>query len=64
MATDEETQTNDVQPALPEDDAQKVVDLLKTAGESNVDLLEILTQPDADKLVDDIYRDEVHVQDA
>jgi hypothetical protein len=64
MTADEETQTNDVQPALPEDDAQKVVDLLKTAGESNVDLLEILTQSDADKLVDDIYRDEVHVQDA
>lgn len=47
--------------ALPDLEIELVINLLEhTAEEVHSDLRAILSEPDADKLADDILRDEIH----
>jgi len=47
--------------ALPNLEIELVINLLEhTAGEVHPDLRAVLSEPDADKLADDIFRNEIH----
>jgi hypothetical protein len=51
-------------PALPDVDVERILRLLDTTGDVHPDLREVLVEPDADRVVDEIFRDEVHAQHA
>jgi len=49
-------------PSLSTTDVSYVVRLLEAMGVADADLTAILTVSNQDKLIDQIFRDEVHVQ--
>jgi hypothetical protein len=64
MTTPEDPTVDPAQRALSAADAAHVVGLLEAMGPVEDDLAAILTEPDPDKLIDQVFRDEVHVQGA
>lgn len=64
MNDEQATETDRPPPALPEGDARRVVALLEAAGEAHPDLWKVLMQPDADVVLDELFRDEIHTQRA
>lgn len=49
-------------PALPGDDVERVITLLQEAGEVHPDLGIVLGEPDPDRVIDELFRDEVHAR--
>jgi len=64
MTTPEETPDDAAQRALPVADAMHVVELLEAMNAGQADLATILTESHPDELIDQVFRDEVHVQGA
>jgi hypothetical protein len=58
------TERQELLPALSEHDAQRVLELLEATGEVHRDLWNVLTKPNTDQVVDEVFRDEIHAQDA
>ncbi len=57
-----EGDTNDQPLALPAREVERVVELLETAGDLHPDLLSVLGDADADRVLDDIFRDELQAR--
>lgn len=64
MSPTDSTERQELLPSLSEHDAQRVLELLKATGEIHQDLWNILTKPDANLVVDEVFRDEIHAQDS
>lgn len=62
MSTIDSTEPQEFPSGLSEHDAQLVLDLLRATGEVHDDLWSILTQPDADSVIDEVFRDELQAQ--
>jgi hypothetical protein len=48
--------------AIQENEAQRVLELVQVMGDVPIDLLQLLISTDPQRLVEEVFRDEVHTQ--
>jgi hypothetical protein len=64
MTDTDETALEAQQPALSAEEVARVVGLLDAVDAVHPDLAKVLTEVDRDRVVDEIFSDEVHAQRA